>query len=203
LKLISFLHGIRNTAEIETLRDDLGKTEAVVAEKRTLKRVLDEERSYYIQYADAFVSYRINFEDSMTPVKPNSWWKEQLKIAYGKMQQASSPMDTLLGRRMVDYIWRTARMQYESVQGTEYQPTSRYFLEIWAMVQPDAVSPYYYLARYYTGQGRYEKALKSLEDAIDRGLSDRALIEGDSTLVNLTTLTEYRKLALKLEETQQ
>ncbi len=115
------------------------------------------------------------------------------------MQQVDSPMDTLLGRRMIDYIWRTAHMQYESVQGTEYQPTSRYFLDIWVMAQPDAISPYYFLAKYYTRQGRYDKALKSLEDAINRGLSDRSLIEGDSTLVNLTTLTEYQRLAMKLE----
>ena len=198
-KLISFLHGVRNTGEIETLRDDLNKTEAVQKEIKKQRMILEEERGYYLQYADAFVCYRINFEDSMTPIKPNSWWKEQIKIATNKMQQIDSPMDTLLGRRMIDYIWRTAHMQYESVQGTEYQPTSRYFLDIWAMAQPDAISPYYFLAKYYTLQGRYDKALKSLEDAINRGLSDKNLIESDSTLVNLTTLTEYQRLALKLE----
>ena len=202
-KLISYLHGVRNTSEIEAMRDDLNKTAAVHKEKANLAKILQEERGYYLQYADAFVSYRINFEDSMTPVKSSSWWREQLKIANGKIMNVENPMDTLLGRRMVDFIWRTAHMQYESVQGTDYQPTSKYFLEVWVMAQPEAISPYFFLAKYYTQQGRYDKAMKSLEDAIDRGLADRSLIENDSTLVNLTTMTEYQRVMLKMEIVQQ
>jgi hypothetical protein len=202
-KVISYLHGVRNITEIETLRDDLNKTAAVRNEKKIKAGILAEERSYYLQYADAFVCYRINFEDSMTPVKQNSWWREQLKIAQDKIANSGNPMDTLLGRRMIDFIWRTAHMQYESVQGTGYQPTSRYFLEIWAMAQPDAISPYFYLAKYYTRQGRYDKAMKSLEEAVNRGLSDKNLIENDSTLVNLTTMTEYQKVLARLEDNGQ
>lgn len=198
-KLLSFLHGIRNTSEIETLEARLKKTDAVVKEKKYLVRILEEERGFYVQYSDAFVCYRINYEDSMTPVKPNSWWKEQIKIANGKISKAENPMDTLLGRRMIDFIWRTAYMQYESVQGTDYQSISRYFLEIWAMAQPDAISPYFFLAKFYTRQGRYDKALKSLEDAIKRGLDDISLIESDSTLINLTTLSDYPHVVAKIK----
>jgi tetratricopeptide (TPR) repeat protein len=202
-KLISYLHGVRNVSEIESLLETLNKTDAVLKEKKNLARVLSEERNYYLKYADAFVCYRINYEDSMTPVKPYSWWREQIKIANSKIVKAENPIDTLLGRRMIDFIWRTAFIQYESVQGTEYQPTSRYFLDIWAMAQPDAISPYFFLAKYYTRQGRYDKALKSLENAIDRGLSDINLIESDSTLVNLSMMTEYQRVVAKIEIREQ
>jgi len=198
-KLISYLHGVRNISEIESIFGNLKKDDIVQKEKKNLAGILEEERGYYLQYADAFVCYRINYEDSMTPVKPTSWWKDQMKIANNKITNSESPMDTLLGRRMIDFIWRTAHMQFESVQNTEYQPTSKYYLEIWVIAQPDAISPYYFLAKYYTRQGRYEKAIKLLEDAIDRGLSDKNLIENDSTLVYLTTLSEYQKVAMKLE----
>jgi hypothetical protein len=197
-KLLSYLHGIRNTREIETLYESLKKTGGVVKEKKYLLKIMEEERGYYLLYSDAFVCYRMNFEDSMTPVKPNSWWKEQVKIANDKILKGENPMDTLLGRRMVDFIWRTAYMQYESVQGTEYQSIARYFLDIWAIAQPDAISPYYFLAKYYTQQGRYDKALKSLEDAIKRGLSDITLIENDSTLINLTTMSDYKRVVAKM-----
>ncbi|MCK9399959.1 MAG: hypothetical protein M0Q51_08210 [Bacteroidales bacterium] len=197
-KLISYLHGVRNISEIEKIFENLNKTDAILKEKKNLAKILEEERDYYLQYSDAFVCYRINYEDSMTPVKPNSWWKEQLKIANSKITKGDNPTDTLLGRRMIDFIWRTAHMQYESVQGTEYQPTSRYFLEIWAMAQPDAISPYYFLAKFYTKQGRYDKALKSLEAAIDRGLSDINLIENDSILVNLIMIPEYQQVVAKM-----
>jgi hypothetical protein len=198
-KLISYLFGVRNLTEIESLLDNLKKTDAVLKEKKDLIRISEEERGYFLQYSDAFVCYRINYEDSMTPIKPNSWWKEQLKIANNKIIKGENIKDTLLGRRMIDFIRRTAQMQYESVQGTEYQPTSRYFLEVWAMAEPDAIEPYYFLAKFYSQQGRYDKALKSLEGAIDRGLADINLIENDSSLVNLTTMSEYQKVVDKIE----
>jgi hypothetical protein len=202
-KVASYLHGVRNINEIEDITESLKKIEVVMRERKHLSNILEEERGYHLQYADAFVAYRINYEDSMTPVKANSWWKDQIKLANEKIAKSESPMDTLLGRRMIDFIWRTAYMQYESVQGTEYQPTSRYFLEIWAMAQPAAISPCFFLAKFYTQQGRYDKALKSLESAINRGLSDINLIENDSTLINLSTMPEYQKVVAKIENIAQ
>jgi len=198
LELKSFLDGIRKLDELDAILNDLKTKEDVRKESARLRQILEEERTYYKGYMDAFAAYRRNYEDSMTPVVPLSWWKEQVKLALNKIDKGDSYAETLLGRRMIDFMWRTAYQQYESVLGTEFEPVSRDYLEIWALIQPDAITPYFYLAKYFTGQGKYSKALSYLQLAVDKGLHDPALIENDTVLVRLVSLPEYQRIGARM-----
>ena len=198
LKTLSYLDGIRRMNDIITWADDLWKSPEVKEEMKNRRNILEEERAFYYQYHEAFAAYRYNLEDSMTPIKPAKWWREQLKIANNKIHRGNSPADTLLGRRMIDFMWRSAYMNYESVQGSNYQSLSLFYLDIWAQVQPDAVSPYFFMARTYAREGKSARALKELEKAINRGLDDPAIIENDPWLASLSPLPEYQRLVNKI-----
>ncbi|MBW6461383.1 MAG: hypothetical protein K0B08_12500, partial [Bacteroidales bacterium] len=200
LKTLSYLDGIRRMNDIRTWADDLWKSPEVKEEMKNRRNILEEERAFYHQYYEAFAAYRYNLEDSMTPVKPAKWWREQLKIANEKILRGKTPADTLMGRRMLDFIWRSAYMNYESVQGSSYQSLSRFYLDIWTQVQPEAVSPYFFMARIYAREGKAPKALRELEKAINRGLDDPAIIENDPWLAPLSPLPEYQRLMRRLEE---
>lgn len=199
-KTLAYLHGIRNLKEIESLADELWRSQEVMTEIGNKSRILEEERKFYKQYQETFSNYRYNYEDSMTPIKPVKWWKEQLKIANNKIDRGPTPADILMGRRMIDFMWRSAYMNYESVQGTEFQAISRYYLDIWAALQPDAISPYFFLARYHVSEGKYDKAFDALNVAVRNGLNDRAIVEGDPWLTSLTTLPEYERLVRRMDE---
>jgi hypothetical protein len=198
-KLLSYLKGIRNLDEIIEWRNELGKSSEVRNEAENLRRIFEEERNYYRQYQDAFMGYRWNYEDGMTPIKPVSWWKDQLKLANDKIENGKTSAESLLGHRMTDFIWRTAYMQYENVQGTEHQIISKYYLDIWVLAQPDAISPYFFLSKYYTQQGKYKKAFEALQSAVNHGLNERWIIDSDPVLVNLTTMPEFQRIARQLE----
>jgi hypothetical protein len=198
VELKSYLHGIRRLDDVDLIINTLKSDEEVRHQMLRRKQILEEERTYYKEYLEAFNSYQLNLENSMTQAKPISYWKEQLKIAQSKTDVGKDMYEVLLGRRMIDFIWRTAYQQYESIQGTEYQILSKYYLDIWITVQPDAISPYFFLARYYTSMGKYSKAMTYLHEAVDRGLDDPALIEGDTVLVRLTTLPEYQTVAARI-----
>jgi pimeloyl-ACP methyl ester carboxylesterase len=198
LKTLSYLDWIRRMGEIRTMADDLWKSPEVKDELRNKRGVLEEERAFYHQYHEAFAAYRYNLEDSMTPIKPAKWWKEQLKIAHNKILKGKTPADTLMGHRMIDFMWRSAYMNYESVQGSRYQSLSRFYLDIWALVQPEAVSPYFFMARTYAREGKSAKALKELEKAINRGLDDPSIIENDPWMATLHPFPEYQRLVNKI-----
>jgi tetratricopeptide (TPR) repeat protein len=200
VELKNYLDGVRRLDDVDSIVNGLKNDEKVKAESANLRRILEEERGYYKSYNEAFSEYRRNYEDGMTEVKPLSWWKEQVKIAGSKIDQSDSQMEYLLGRRMIDFIWRMAYQQYEAVMGTELEPVARNYLEIWAIVQPDAISPYFYLAKYYTSQGKYPKALNYLKEAVDKGLDDPALVEGDTVLVRLTYLPEYQPIGARIRD---
>jgi propanediol dehydratase small subunit len=198
VELKSYLHGIRRLEDLDIIINTLKSDAEVRRELLRRKQILEEERAYYKEYMEAFNSYQLNLENSMTQAKPISYWKDQLKIAQSKTDVGNDMYEVLLGRRMIDFIWRTAYQQYESIQGTEYQILSKDYLEIWLTVQPDAISPYFFMARYYTLMGKYSKAMDYLNEAVSRGLDDPALIEGDTVLVRLTTLPEYRTVAARI-----
>jgi len=199
-ELKSYLGGVRKLEEVDAIINELKGNADVREKSANLRRILEEERTYHREYMDAFAGYKRNYEDGMTPVKPLSWWKEQVKIANGKIEKSEDHMEYLLGRRMIDFMWRTAYQQYEAILGTEFEPVARNYLEIWSLVQPDAISPYYFLAKFYTSQGKYTKALDNLDEAIDRGLDDRALIENDTILVKLVSLPEYAPVGARIKE---
>ncbi len=198
LELKSYLDGVRRTEEVDQIIRRLQTDPDVRAQQSEIRDILDQERTYYKEYLDAFASYRKNHEDGMTQTATMTYWKQQLKIARHKMDHGRSMSENLLGNRMIEFLWRTAYQQYESVQGTEFQSVSRYYLEIWALVQPEAISPYFFLSRYYTEAGKHTKALEYLNKAIDKGLDDPALIERDSTLVRLTGLAEYENIIRRI-----
>lgn len=198
-KVISYLAGIRKLEEISELRQELSRSDAVRKESDNLRRVLEEEKQHYRKYQDAFMEYRWNYEDGMTAIKSMNWWKEQLNAAQDRIEKGATPADRLMGHRMVDFIWRSAYMQYENVQGTEYQSLSEYYLGIWALAQPGAISPYYFLSRFYAQQGKSKKALGALQSAVDRGLHDIGLIESDPYLATLTALPEFERIIRRLE----
>jgi len=200
LKTLSYLDGIRRMVDIRAMADDLWKSPEVKEEMKNKRNILEEERAYYHQYHEAFAAYRYNLEDSMTPIKPSKWWKEQIKIANHKIHAGKTPADTLMGRRMIDFMWRSAYLNYESVQGSNYQSLSRFYLDIWIQLQPDAVSPYFFMARTYAREGKRARALKELEKAINRGLDDPVLILSDPWLATLSTSPEYQRLMKRLEE---
>lgn len=200
VELKSYLEGVRRLDEVEAIIQDLKTSDDVRVKSARLRQILEEERAYQKECMESFSEYKRNYEDGMSTVKPLSWWKEQIKIANDKITQAEDPMEHVLGRRMIEFMWRTAYQQYETIMGTEFEPIARNYLEIWALVQPDAISPNYFLAKYYTSQGKYTKALDNLKEAIKKGLDDPALIENDTILVKLVTLPEYQAIGARIKE---
>lgn len=198
-KLLAYLEGIRRLEDMEALAFVLNKKEDVTAEIAEFEKALEEERTLYAAYNEAFSSYKKNFEDSMTPLSTISWWKDQVKKANLKIERNKSRADALLGFRILDYLWRTSYMHYQNIQGTEYWILSRYYLEIWALAQPEAVSPYFYQAKFFARQGRPSKAIESLQQAVDRGLHERWIVDSDPDLIGITTLPEFERIARKLE----
>lgn len=197
-KTLSYLDGIRNLNDIKAIHDVLWRNPEVQRQIRNRNRVLDEERAFYRSYQSAFEDYRRNFEDSMTPVKPLKWWREQLKTANRFIERGPSPFDTLMGWRMIDFMWRSAYMNYENVLGTDFSNTAAYYLDIWAQVQPDAISPYFFLAGHYARGQKFSKAMEALNKAVRNGLEDAALIGADPSLALMKGFPEFDRLLARL-----
>ncbi len=190
--LMSVMKGLPIQSKLnEKLRDLEGKPE-VRKEMKARRRARELEMKYHEAYDEAFTTYKVNYLDGLTDIQSDTWWKKQLAFARNMVKNGKTPQDTLLGRRLIDYIWRNAYYNYDKMKGTELEPISKYYLEIWSLAQPDAVAPKYLLARLYTHYGKYNKAIEMMDEAIDLGFTNVDIIESDASLNDLHKIPEYQ-----------
>jgi dienelactone hydrolase len=100
-------------------------------------------------------------------------------------------------RRVARRALRQVFAQFYEAGTIEYakdRQAAREQLELAAEVAPRDPSPFYQLAILYAQGGEKRKALGALRRAVENGLKDPALIEGNPDLARLREEAEYRKI---------
>jgi predicted esterase len=100
-------------------------------------------------------------------------------------------------RRVARRALRQVFAQFYEAGTIEYvkdRQAAREQLELAAEVAPRDPSPFYQLAILYAQGGEKRKALEALKRAVENGLKDPALIEGNPNLARLREEAEYRKI---------
>lgn len=198
LKILAFLDGLKRLDKISEMKERYFKSSEFQQYTASKENLALKEKAYISVYLEAFNGYKTNYADGMSPIQPIKWWKQQIKGAEAMVIGGETPSDTLLGRRLIDYIWRNAYTFYKSVAGTELDPISIRYLDIWKIAQPYSISPYFFSAQYYTRYGKADKAIDNLKAAVRHGLEDPLLLENDPVLQQLRSEPEFLSITQHL-----
>jgi len=193
-KIIVFLDGLKRMSDLVERKDKLYQSGQFAEFKAGLERIAMREKLITESYTEAFKAYKLSYADGMTPSQPLKWWKKEIKNANSMVRNNKNPLDTLLGWRIIDFIRRNAYSFYKSVEGTELYPVAIKYLEIWKAADPEAISPYYFSAVYYTRYNKYDKAIENIHQAVNFGLEDPTILQNDPVLQLLTGEPEYNAI---------
>lgn len=192
--MVTALRGIKEVEQYELLMYEIMSHPEFKEAVNLKKRLFEIENMHILEYRDAFRAYRSVEYEPGVEVQPIKWWKKQVKTANRYIDRAETVYDTLLGERLIDFIWRTAYMQYEAVLNTQESRLAPIYLEIWSLAKPDWAAPHYLASRYYAGEVETAKAVDELEIAIDKGYSDLEAIRNDSMLETIWNDRKFRRL---------
>jgi predicted esterase len=116
-----------------------------------------------------------------------------------RAQRAKDPRDVRVTRRAISDVFAMAyesglaRYRQGNKQGAEVS------FEVAAVAGPDSPGPHFELARVYASSGDKKRALRSLEAAVSKGLSNSALLRDTPEFAPLRGETRYQELVARLE----
>ncbi|RYU84356.1 TPR end-of-group domain-containing protein [Hymenobacter persicinus] len=130
-----------------------------------------------------------------------AWW-QQYAAQLGQLQHSAIPAEQHLGARALSSL----RVQifsrgYAALTAADYWAATTTF-RLWTFVEPTAAEPYLQLATAYALSGQTSAALKTLEAAVAKGLTDRQQLEGPAAFTKLKQEKRYQKLLLHLPPAQ-
>lgn len=192
--MVSALRGIKDVEQYELLMYEIMNEPEFRNEVKARQKSNEIEQTHIKEYRNAFRAYRSFDYEPGVEIRRMKWWKKQVKTANKYIKRAKTIHDTLLGERLIDYIWRTAYMQYEAVLKSDESVLAPLYLEIWSLARPEWPTPHYLASRYYAGNDEISKAVDELEQAIDKGYHDLDAIRSDTLLLPLIDDRKFIRL---------
>jgi hypothetical protein len=201
-KVLAFLSDLKRMGDLEARQQSYRNSPEMTDYRVKQDNISVLEQAFISTYSEAFKAYKMSYADGMTSVQPLSWWKKQVKMANDLVETETDPMKILLGRRLVDFIWRNAYFYYKTVDGTELDPIAIKYLDIWKIAQPGSISAYFFSALYYTRYNKNAKAIENIRRAVANGLADPVILEQDPVLQRLNNEPQYLTIIQHLEAEQ-
>lgn len=192
--MVSALRGIKDVEQYELLMYEIMNEPEFRKEVKARQKSNEIEQTHIKEYRNAFRAYRSFDYEPGVEIQHMRWWKKQVKTANKYIKRAKTIHDTLLGERLLDYIWRTAYIQYEAVLNSDESVLVPIYLEIWSLARPEWPAPHYLASRYYAGNHDINKAVDELENAIDKGYHDFDAIRNDTLLLHLLDDRKFIRL---------
>ncbi|MBN2615348.1 MAG: hypothetical protein JXR71_06600 [Bacteroidales bacterium] len=139
------------------------------------------------------------FDQSLSS-EGSGWWRHQIQELYRKKSVARDEQVKLMDQRLLNYL---SLMSYlyagSSLQNRQMEETEK-FLMIYQMVDPDNPEVYLMKAEFEALQNQNNKALTSLQKAVDHGFKDTYRIENNNYFKNLKALPEFTKILGKIKK---
>ncbi|NIR49625.1 hypothetical protein GWO43_14135 [candidate division KSB1 bacterium] len=187
--------------DLESIENELERWEESKIVKEALKeekRREEKELKYLDKYVKAFNSIDVNdLQDG--EFKKRDWWEDETEDLREKLTEAESERKKLMFRRILDWMWRRCSEQSSFAFRQNKPKEALIYVEIWNAVLPERPYPTYNLARAYAVNGRVDRGLLALEEAIRLGFRNVELMETDPYLSSLRDEKQYRNLIAELK----
>ncbi|MDD5569820.1 MAG: hypothetical protein PHD97_01540 [Bacteroidales bacterium] len=186
-KMISFLGGL---TDVNNYKSELAKVEATPELKKILAKnemLLKEEFTKCQQYSNNLNSKDIN------------WWMKEINTIISKTKNNTDRETQLMNKRLLAFLSISAYSNSNAILNSNQPEQADKFLKIYAMVDPENPDCHYFTACYYAKLNEKEKALSSLEKAVEFGFNDIQKIHNNTDFHKIRGMEKFAEIISKIK----
>ncbi|NVO01240.1 MAG: hypothetical protein HXX09_00920 [Bacteroidetes bacterium] len=187
LKLIRFLSGVSNVDIYKTKFAELGKTNAVQNELKSIEADNLKEQTLQGKYMNA-----MNSNDT-------KWWNAEVARINSLIKQNINERECLIYKRVLSFLSISAYSYSNSALKSGQMGQAQHFVTIYALVDPENSESAYFQAIIYANKSENKNSIKSLEDALKLGFNDVNRLQSDSNFSKLSSMPEFNHLIEKMK----
>ena len=153
----------------------------VEAEKETADETLKEFKEHQTMkmYASS-----IDKQDA-------GWWKKEMNKLNAEIKETKDKEIMQQDKRVLGYISLTVYGYTSNAKNMNNSEKEQKYLDIYKIVDPENAEPWYLYAEIYASNGKDEKAIKSLQEAVKLGFDDIERMKKDDAFRSLKDKKEY------------
>lgn len=181
-KLFNYLHGLDDISEYAGKVKQLENSE-------TLKKYFNNEETLEAQESQKLDEFRTHLSQM-----EESWWENKISAMNKLIKRDTTSPIALQTQRMLSYLSLVMYMEADGQFNARNYPAASYFVNLYAMVDPENPEHSYLSACLDMTDRNSAKALQMLQDAVKLGFSDSRRLQQDSNFIALHNTPEYEKL---------
>jgi len=186
-KIVRFLDGVGPIDVYKTRLTELQKTPAVQNELKAIETDVNKEQTLQENYSKA-----MNTNDE-------KWWTAEVKKINDIIKQNKNVRECLIYKRIFSFLSIGAYTYSNNALKSNQLSEAQRFITIYTLVDPENSETAYFQAILYARKNENEKAMKSLEDAVNLGFNDVGRMQADTSISKLTSMKEYYQLIDKMK----
>lgn len=186
--LVKNLEGLTDVTSYQKEIKRLSASRAVQTEIKRENALMKTEAEYQQKFNEA-----MNSRDA-------AWWKNEILDIYKKKKASRFEDEKLMNQRLLNYLSLTSYLYANGSINNGQLDAAKKFLMMYQMVDPENNMVYFLKAEYFALKNQNDKALSSLQDAVDHGFNDSYRIRANKYFQGLKGSP---KLARILEEMRQ
>ena len=197
--LVSDFSGLRDVKESAAKLMALRSSSALKAALKTEREQMSEQLRLEQEIAPRIDAFTDNSVQDSTSLRLEI--REQMGALGDQAKHSKNEVKRLICTRAFSGIFvRAMEDGQQALEGRHFEKAEAYF-ELMRQVSDDAW-PALALADTHAAAGNRKLAIKDLQEAVRRGLKDRAVFESDPRLQGLKEDPEFQKLLAGLEESK-
>lgn len=177
-KLINYLDGLTDISAYKQEFTQLENSAEIQKELKTKEDVEKAEIQKQQMYSNSF------------PTQELSWWVNEVNKL---KQQTTNLENAVVNKRLLNFLSMASYMNCNAALNSDQPEMIEKFLKIYAMVDPKNPDQKYFFACFYAKQGKTDKAISSLKEAIQLGFDDMGKIENEPAFAAIRNTKEFIK----------
>ena len=187
IKIVRFLDGVSPIDAIKTRLAELEKTPAVQNQLKAIESDVKKEQSLQENYSKA-----MNTND-------DKWWTSEVKRINDIIKQNKNERESLIYKRIFSFLSIGAYTYSNNALKNNQLDQAQRYVTIYTLVDPENSETAYFQAVLFSRKNENEKAMKSLEDAVNLGFNDVGRVQSDTDISKLASMPTYNQLIEKMK----
>jgi len=196
-KYLNYLNDLVDVSLFKTAIQRIYQSDEFKSELLKMEQITLKEWEYQQKFNKEFRQISLTAFQEDYPIKPFSWWKNEIK----KLQPASDTTLTLkdeMSKRLLNFLLLVSWEEYQNYYNQERFTTAIKFLEVGELARPDHAWVNFLLARAYAQLNNKKQVFKQLNEAVDKGFNNSDVLENDKAFEEIKHDKKFKEIVEKM-----
>jgi hypothetical protein len=127
------------------------------------------------------------------------WWQKDIAKLNQQIKNGSDKNEILIKKRVLGYLSLVCYMQTSAALKQNDIAAAEHFGKLYVLVDPTNTEAHYFMAEIHAKQGNTSASVKSLDEAVKNGFTDKKRIENDSAFTGFKNDAGFVKVIEKMK----